>query len=110
MKTYSKLLEGISYAIKSKMLALPLWGVLDISQMERRYEIIEVIETMMFNDQFKEDGFKVSLIDGNNFVQKVPYFHDDFIMENDLTFNNKPSYTAYLAHMHKKQKDYAKAT
>ena len=90
------------------MLGLPLWGVLDISQMERKYEIQEVIDIMMFNDQFKDDGFKVMLIDHNNFIQKLPYFSDnnEFLDKHNLYFNNTCSYPAYLKYMHDLVKQY----
>lgn len=107
--SYSKLKHGIADALQRKMFALPLWGVLDISQMERRYEIIEVVEVMMFNDQFKSDGFKLALLDYNNFIQKLPYFHDEFIRTHALMSQGVPSYVAYLAHMNKKRNDYAKS-
>jgi len=106
--SYSKLKHGIADSLQRKMFALPLWGVLDISQMERRYEIIEVVEVMMFNDHFKDDGFRLALLDYNNFVQKLPYFHDEFIRTHALSFQGVPSYSSYLAHMHTQRNNYIK--
>lgn len=96
---YSKIRQGIADSLRRRLLRTPLWGVLDISQMERRYNIISVIEAFIFNDQFKADGFKLTLLDSNNFIQKLPYFHDELIEEHNLKFNGKPSYTTYLAYM-----------
>lgn len=97
----SEINKGIADAIQDKMFRASLWGVLDISMMERRYEIIDIVKVLILNESFKKDGFRLRLIDHNNFIQKVPYFYgnNEFIDKYDLYFNDKPHYQSYLLHM-----------
>jgi len=100
--TSSKIKEGIVKSLKNVLLGTSLWGVLDITQMKRRYLIIETVRELAANDYFKDMGFNVRLLDENNFVQKIPYFNGntEFIEKHDLTFNGENCYMAYLEYMY----------
>lgn len=109
-KYYSKLKIGIAKALRQRLLRIPLWGVLDISQMERKYEIQEVIYDLMDIKYFKPDGFMIGLLDGNNFVQKLPYFdnNEEFIKKHDLVYLDQASYVTYMAKMYELREKYSK--
>ena len=98
----------IANALEKKMLRTPLWGVLDITLMERRYDIIDVVNGFVKRESFKDLGFNLRLIDYGNFVQKIPFFieNEDFINKHKLFINEEPSYQAYLAHMSKEVINY----
>ena len=80
---------------------MPLWGVLDISFLQRKYELLEAVLILRYENYFKEYGFKIGIIDEGNFIQKQPYFYDneEFIKKNNLYFNDKPCYYTYLKYM-----------
>ena len=83
------------------MLGTSLWGVLDISLLHQRYEIIETVEIIQKDKIFKKYGFDIRLIDGMNFVQKIPWFNgnDEFIKENSLYLFDRPNYQTYIVYM-----------
>ena len=89
------------------MLRTPLWGVLDILMREDRYLIIEVVEYIERKQLFKKYGFTLRLIDGMNFVQKIPFFYknEEFIEKYNLYLYDRklPSYQKYLELMHNQQ-------
>lgn len=91
-------------AIYDRMLDMGLWNSIDISMAKKRYELIEVSQKMILEDVFKEKGFKIEIIDGMNFIQKVPYFigNKEFIDKHKLYFNDKPCYNSYLKYMSNK--------
>ena len=101
MTKFSNIYDRISSELTNKMLGTSLWGVLDITSSKVRYKIIEVVERLNEKKEFRRKGFSLKLIDGMNFIQKIPYFEDneDFIKEHNLYFNGKPSYIDYLIYM-----------
>jgi len=106
-RIYSKrILDPIKADLKDIMLRTSLWGVLDILTFKRRYEIIAAVNEIAESQEFKDDGFSLRLIDGDNFVQKIPFFNDneEFISKNKLTLSGRPNYPTYLLFMQKHKK------
>ena len=107
--TYSRISikSRLTNSLTEKMLGTSLWGVLDITFNSRRYVIIDIVNQLIENNYFKGLGFSVRIIDGMNFIQKIPYFdgNEEFIKEHELyLFDDRPSYQAYLKYMHDDQK------
>jgi len=90
-------------ALLDQMLRTSLWGVLDLCLLKKKFEIIDLVIELREEEYFKPYGFTVTLIDGGNFVQKIPFFenNDEFIKENNLYFLGEKSYPSYLAFMNK---------
>lgn len=107
---YSNRLKGLIRNLRDIMLKTSLWGVFDISLKEQRYEIIEAIEIIQKEEIFKKYGFNVEIIDGMNFVRKLPWFDDnkEFIKKHSLYLNDNPNYPTYLKYMHDNRLKYLK--
>lgn len=96
--------------VRDELLRVSLWGTLYISKHMDPIALKEAVALINKNKIFAKYGFNVELIDGEDFIQKVPYFWDNekFIEENNLTLGNRPNYKIYLDFMDRQRKFYNK--
>jgi len=110
MKTYSRKQINTIRFIRDELLRVPLWGTLYISMDLDRPAIIDAVALIRKHKPFRKYGFNVELIDGMDFVQKIPDFWDNekLIENHDLKLFNRANYQRYLSFMHNEMLKYQK--